>query len=115
MSGTIDIRDDKAWMPAGWVFDNVLELAASELQSEDPSLSMNLLEARTDIGSGYLDLRTLNGERFRLLIRAVERVYDYLIKEGRGAFHEPSFYAGFIKHLGELKALLEDDVRARQP
>lgn len=110
MSGTMDIRDDIAWMPAGWVFDNVLELVASELQSEDPSLATILLEARIDISGGYLDLRTLSADRFRSLLRAVERVFNRLIKEGPDAFHDPSFYPGFMKHLDELKRLLQADV-----
>jgi hypothetical protein len=114
MSGTIVIRDDADWMPAGWVFNNVLELVASELRNKNLSLSMAFLDARTDVSVGYLDLRTLEAEEFRSLMQAVERAYNRIVEGGASTFQNPSFYEGFIKHFADLKALLEADVRAKK-
>src|SRR5436189_2876300 len=105
MSGTLIVRDNAVWMPAGWVFDNVLELVASELQAENSSLSKALLDARTDVRGGYLDLRMLDANQFRSLVRAAGRAYERVIEEGAKAFYDPSFYEGFVKRFDDLKEL----------
>ena len=110
MSGMLDISDKVAWMPAGWVFDGVLELIAAELKTENPSLAAALLQARTE-ATGYCDIRTLDATQFRSLLEAVERTYARLLEEKTIAFHNTKFRAGFINQFQELKALLSRDAR----
>ena len=57
MAGTLEVTDELCWMPAGWVFDAVLEHIAAELHTQDPELAAQLLDARTAANGGYLDLR----------------------------------------------------------
>jgi hypothetical protein len=66
---------------------------------------------RTD-SSGYLDLRGLDGAQFRALLEAAERAHGRVIAEGSQAFHDPSFYPGFVKHFSELIALLRSGIRS---
>lgn len=115
MAGTIDIRDDAVWMPAGWIFDDALELIAGELEGSDPALATQLLNARSNEGSGYLDLRMINPIKFRAILSAVESVYNRTLNEGPNSFSQPAFYDGFMKHLNNLKLSLQSDVRAQRP
>jgi hypothetical protein len=112
MAGTLEIRDDVVWMPAGWLFDNVLELIARELEVRDPALASVLLKARTSEGTGYLDLRKLAREQFQTLTHAAIAAYDHAIAEGATAFALPSFFATFLKHFEQLKNQLESDQRS---
>jgi hypothetical protein len=99
-------------MPAGWVFENVLELVAAKLGVDDPSLGETFLEARTHVGIGYLDLSELDEGQFRLVIEAAETAYEQVVQEGPGAFHDPSFYPAFAERFSEWKALLRSDRRS---
>ncbi len=115
MSGLLKIRNDSKWMPAGWVFDNVLERIATELETIDPALSATLLEATTDNGIGYCDLCSLDSEQFCTLIQAMERAYDKSIVEGAASFYKPEYYPPFISVFAELKTLLLSDARSQSP
>lgn len=105
MSGTIYINDEAVWMPAGWVFDGVLELVAAELEQQDVALATTLRAARTETG-GFFDLRVLDAEQSRLVAQAAARAYDRIVAEGPGAFRDTAFYQGFIARFGELNELL---------
>jgi hypothetical protein len=37
MAGTLEITDEYCWMPAGWLFDNVLDRIAAEIESQSSS------------------------------------------------------------------------------
>ena len=100
-------------MPAGWAFDRVLELTAGELEGKDAALADALLKARTEVTGGYCDLRKLETEKFRLLVEGVERALARVEGSGPTAFHNPSFYPGFLARFRDLKALLSADPRAR--
>jgi len=105
MSGTLYINDEAVWMPAGWVFDGVLELVAAELEQQDVALAAALRAARTETG-GFCDLRGLDAEQSHLVAQAATRACDRLVAEGPGAFRDPTFYQGFIARFGELNELL---------
>lgn len=108
MSGTLYINDEAVWMPAGWVFDGVLELIAAELEQQDVALAAALRAARTETG-GFCDLRGLDAGQSHLVAQAAARAYDRLVAEGPAAFRDPTFYQGFIARFGELNALLLDN------
>lgn len=110
MSGTLDINEHSAWMPAGWVFDNALALLVADLKSVDASLADTLLAAKTSV-RGYGDLRQLEPARFGLLLDAVERVYAQVELKGKEAFHDPMFFDGFMEQLSQFEALLRGDAR----
>ena len=112
MSGMLDISEKVAWVPAGWVFDGVLELVAAALKADDPSLAAALLKARTAT-TGYCDIRPLDVARFRALLQAVERAYAQLLDEDTSIFQDSRFRAGFLKQFQELKALLQADARGK--
>jgi hypothetical protein len=108
------IRDDVNWMPAGWVFDSVLERIATELEKIDHNLSTTLLDAMADNhGIGYCDLSSLDSEQFCTLIKAMEYAYEKSIVEGSDCFYKPEYYPPFISVFGELKALLLSDPRSQ--
>ena len=106
------VRENVVWMPAGWVFENVLELVAAKLRVDDPLLGETFLEARPYVGIGSLDLSMLDEGQFRLVIQAAETAYEQVVQEGPGAFHDPSFYPAFAERFSEWKALLRSDRRS---
>src|SRR6476660_2954937 len=111
MAGTLRINENSVWMPAGWVYDGILELVAGELSNQDPALAEELLQARTH-AKGYHDLRTLDVSRFRLLKQATERAVSRAESQGARSFSDPTFYPGFMRHFNNLRALLATDGRA---
>jgi len=114
MSGTLEINDNATWMPAGWIFDRVLELLAEEVESADPALSRRLLDARTEV-TGYGDLRQLERSQFLLITEAAQRAYERAEKAGPTPFRDPAFYPGFLRHFRALTELLRMDSRAAAP
>ncbi len=112
MAGTLEITDDTVWMPAGWVFDGVLERIARHVKGRDPSLTDELLKGRVEGGVGYLDLRRLSEAQFRAVVDAATMSLQELVSHGPSSFVKPSFYVGFLKHLAELTGLLQTDERA---
>src|SRR2546428_604460 len=75
MAGTLEVTDELCWMPAGWVFDTVLERMAAELHSQAPGLAARLLAARTEANGGYLDLRDTDPDTLVLLVHAADSAY----------------------------------------
>src|SRR2546423_5269671 len=97
MAGTLEISDDLCWMPAGWVYDNVLERIAFTLKDKDAALASLLLQSRIDENGGYCDLRECCANRFLLLVQAADDAYAQVEREGPTPFHDPSFYPGFLE------------------
>jgi hypothetical protein len=111
VAGTLDVNETNCWMPAGWVFDAVLESVAVELESSDPAFAKQWIRASTEGGTGYLDLRPVERGRFELAVAAVERVLAKAEEEGPERFAQPEFFGGFIKQLKSLNAMLNSDPR----
>jgi hypothetical protein len=105
-------------MPAGWVFDNALERIALTAEETNPSLSQTLLNGRTAINGGYLDLRGLPLTEFAVIANAAERAFRVAENAGAGTFHNPAFYPGFIEQFRQLLQMLRtelDERRAKEP
>jgi hypothetical protein len=106
MGGTLEITETLCWMPARWVFDNAMEGLASHAAGEDPALARELLDARTSVSGGYLDVRLADRSRFAILARATA---DYIAETeyaGAEAFNLPAFYPGFVAQLKSLHSML---------
>ncbi len=111
MSGTLELSDELCWMPAGWVYDNVLECLAEELRTEQPSVSRALLQARTYENGGYLDLRSARTDEILALQHAAEKGYARLESEGASSFSLPEFYDGFVSQFLTLREMLQGRLR----
>jgi hypothetical protein len=111
MAGTLRINDNAVWMPAGWIYDGILDLIAAQVANEDPALAETLRKARTE-ATGYHNLRTLDKDSFLLLLRGTERAYAKALSQGAQAFHDRSMYPSFIKHFDTLRGSLKADPRA---
>ncbi len=94
MSGSRELPDELCWMPAGWVYDDVLDRLAQELETELPAISHMLLQAKPETNGGYLDLIHISVDELLALERAAERAYERLEMDGPSCFSVPSFYAG---------------------
>jgi hypothetical protein len=112
MAGTFKINEQVVWMPAGWVFDGILELIAVEIENQDVNLAALLSQARAD-GAKYGDLRKIGADQFNLLLRSTERAYAKALEAGPSHFHDPRYYAGFSEHFKILVDLLRADSRAK--
>lgn len=106
MAGTLEISDELCWMPAGWVYDNVLERMASSLKDNDVSLAGILLQSRTDENGGHCDLRMCDASQFLKLVQAADDAYAQVESEGAGSFHDPASYPGFVDQFRRLREML---------
>ena len=111
MAGTLEINEHVAWMPAGWVFDGVLELIASEIGTDNAELAAILNQARA-VGIQYGDLRGIGSDQFGALLRSAERAYAKALARGPSGFNNPIFYGGFMTHFESLMEVLRSDPRA---
>ncbi len=107
MAGTLEATDDLCWMPAGWVFDAVLERIAQVLHPQDPTLAAWLLAARTEASGGYLDLRDLEGERWTRLCQAAEDAYAHLLQEAVPPDGVSASVEGLHTQFDHLRTLLQ--------
>jgi hypothetical protein len=113
MAGTLEVTEDLCWMPAGWVFDNVLERIAEVLYPQDAALAELLLASRTDANGGYLDLRDMNLETLGLLLETANIAYGCLARAGVQECASPEFYAGLLTQFQELCDMLRTAQQAR--
>ena len=113
MAGTLEVTEDLCWMPAGWVFDNVLERIAEVLYPQDAALAELLLASRTDANGGYLDLRDMNLETLGLLLEAANIAYSCLTRAGVQECASPEFYAGLLTQFQALCDMLRTAQQAR--
>jgi len=113
MAGTLEVTEELCWMPAGWVFDTVLERMAAVLHPQAPALAARLLAARTEANGGYLDLRDIDLETLVLLLHAADSAYG-CIKGGRTQGDAaPAFSEGLLTQLQQLRDLLQAGQKAR--
>jgi len=113
MAGTLEVTEELCWMPAGWVFDTVLERLAAVLYTQEPGLAERLLAARTEANGGYLDLRDLELETVVRLLNAADSAYSRLTREGAQGFAAPEFYEGLRTQLQQLRDMLQAGCKAR--
>jgi hypothetical protein len=100
-------------MPAGWVFDNVLERIADVLYPQDSALAELLLASRTEANGGYLDLRDVNLETLGLLLETAHVAYGCLARAGVQGDMSPEFYAGLLTQFQDLCDMLRTAQQAR--
>lgn len=112
MAGTIVINDHADWLPAGWVYDNVLDAIACELREYDAALADEFLAARTTVSQGYLDLRNLDSDSYRQLLLAAERTLQAIRSAGPDTLALPDSYLGYLAQFETFCDLLVRDPRA---
>ena len=113
MAGTLEVTEELCWMPAGWVFDTVLERMAAVLHPQEPALAARLLAARTEANGGYLDLRDSELETLVLLVHAADSAYGRLTGEGARGGAVPGFSEGLRTQLHQLRDMLQAAQEAR--
>jgi hypothetical protein len=100
-------------MPAGWVFDTVLERMAVVLHPQEPVLAEWLLAARTEANGGYLNLRDMDQKTWALLLNAADRAYGQIKGEGVQKFAAPVFYEGLLTQFQQLRDMLYTGQKTR--
>lgn len=113
MAGTLEVTEELYWMPAGWVFDTVLEQMAAVLYPKEPGLAERLLDARTAANGGYLDLRDMDQETLGLIFHAADRAYGRMKEAGAQGFVAPAFYEGLLTQFQQLRDMLHIRQKAR--
>jgi hypothetical protein len=106
MAGTVKLPRGRHWLPAGWVYDNVLERVAAILRSHNDSLAARLLESRIEVNGGHLDLEKSDAETLRLLLNAADEAYRQCEADGRSSFCQPEFFPGFMQRFAEFRQIL---------
>ena len=109
----MEVTEELSSIPAGWVFDTVLERMAAELHPQEPALAARLLAARTEANGGYLDLRDSDLETLVLLVHAAERAYGHIQGERAQGDAAPAFSEGLLTQLQQLRGLLQAGQKAR--
>lgn len=113
MAGTLEVTEELCWMPAGWVFDTVLERIAAVLRPQEPTLAERLLAARTEANGGYLDLRDMDQETLVLLLNAADSAYSRIKREGAQGCAAPEFHEGLLTQFQQLRDMLHAGRKAR--
>ena len=113
MAGTLEVTEELCWMPAGWVFDTVLERMAVVLHSQEPALAARLLAARREANGGYLDLRDIDLETLVLLLNAAYSAYGSIAGEGAQVCAAPAFSVGLLAQLQPLRDILHAGQKVR--
>jgi hypothetical protein len=113
MAGTLEVTEELCWMPAGWVFDTVLEHMATVLHPQEPALAAQLRAARTEANGGYLDLRDMDLETWMLLVHAADSAYSRLTRDGAQGYATPAFYEGLLTQFQQLRDMLQAGRKAR--
>lgn len=113
MAGTLEVTEELCWMPAGWVFDAVLERMATVLHEHEPALAERLLAARTEANGGYLDLRDMELETLVVLLNAADDAYSRIKREGAQEFAMSDFYEGLLKQFQQLCDMLHAGRKTR--
>jgi len=113
MAGTLEVTEELCWMPAGWVFDTVLERMAAELHYQEPALAARLRAARTEANGGYLDLRDTDPDTLVLLVHAADRAYGRIQGERAQGDAAPVFTEGLLTQLQQLRDILHAGQKAR--
>ena len=103
MAGYLDVSDDLFWSPAGWVYDRVLEDLASAVDAENSELANTLLDGRTSVNGGFLDLRPSSRAEVTLLARACNEVWAKYEQRGPTSDYYPMFMDG-LRSLREMLA-----------
>ena len=106
MAGTLEVTEKLCWMPAGWVFDTVLERMATVLHPQEPALAARFLAARTEANGGYLDLRDTDLETLALLLNSADSAYGRITRDGPQGVAAPEFYEGLLKQFQQLRDML---------
>jgi len=111
MAGTLIINPSADWLPAGWLFDEVLESIASEVASTQLDLARSLRAARTDAGSGYIDMTGWSAARMAAVVDAATSHLSHTESAGSQAFHDPEFFPGYLAQVDDLISKLRRDPR----
>ena len=114
MSGVIVIAPNLDWSMSGRVHSAALQFIAQEIEPEDAALAKELLDGRW----GYVDLSTLTGESFHLIMRGLDLAYDHhfertvaMLDQQDLADMDRDDLGYFLTRLSLLKVLLYRDER----
>ncbi len=109
MGATLIVRDQATWMPREIEFEQALEDIAQELEASNPSMAEMLREPIDKFA--FLDLSSLDADRFRELVQATQRTYNRLVVEEAVRSPEPLHYFHVLYRFSQLKALMVSDPR----
>src|SRR4051812_34677036 len=99
---TFFITEELVWMPAGWAYDNVILEIANLLKVNQPELSQMFLDARRESNGGFLDVQNLGPDQIRSILDAARAAYAQAEQKGGAAFHDPTFFPGYMKQFQTL-------------
>jgi hypothetical protein len=112
MAGTFEITDSLCWMPAGWIYDNILKSMADVLGREGPLGSL-LLDSLTTANGGYRDARNLSADDLTLLCDAAKTLASQVKCAGPLSFAIPDGFRAYVRDLDELVQMLSDTARMK--
>ena len=112
MAGTLIINANADWLPAGWIFDSVVDSIVVKVSETWPDLARSFREARTEGGSGYLDMAEWPSQQVVAVLEAVQRHRRETTSAGARAFHDPVFFPAYVAHLDDLITKMLHDPRA---
>jgi hypothetical protein len=113
MAGTLVINEGTCWLPAGWVYDSVLEDAGARLAGTSADLAERVLSATTSASIGYLEVGSWTREDLEAFAVAVRQGLDRVVRGGESSFHDPRFFDGYVRKVTELVAMLDAELASR--
>ena len=113
MSASVRINETSVWVAATWIFDNALQDIAIVVDERDPQLAEVIRGGTTDQHAfGYLDLTSWSPEAVRRFLNSAVQAFSRRESLGATSFHEPKFFAVYMRLFEELIAVLRRDPRA---
>jgi hypothetical protein len=111
VSGTLVISDEATWMPASWLFDDILSALAQGVEKLDPALAEQLRDGRTEVSVGYADVRAVSGDAYDALLATVTQLTHELAGASADTGQDRDYRSAALSAVGELRALLRTDSR----
>lgn len=108
MGGTARVSRDLVWMPANWIFNNVLEAMAADLENEHHDLAEMLLHARMWEGTGLLDITSASPTALRLIERSIDSRIKALNDSGPHSFAMPEYFDVFLSECLDFQKMLRE-------
>lgn len=111
MSGAIQLREDRAWIAAGWVYRRAIALVLDSLPLDSPV--RRLLAGGTEPNLEFLSLEGWSGRDLTEFHGAASRAYVREESAGSVGWATPESFQSFMAHFSDLLTLLAEAVATR--
>ena len=111
MSGVVELRGDRAWIVAGWVYRRVIKVVSTRLPADSPI--RRRLEQATEPNLEFLSLQEWPASDLIELHRAASSAYAQEQSDGPTGWAAFEAFQSYMVHFSEFVELLVEGVHMR--